>query len=154
MAQSNFSAIPGSRLRLACERALRLGALAPRIAERGPLCKKRIGHIIQPDGVAELREEQAHHVAPRRKRSRLLFDPRLPRQSWHKVVRNQVANLAQHGQIGCGWSRPAFLGFFHTCRVAAKSTDFNPFFAILWDACDFCPSCFFVSSLPRKGHSS
>ena len=80
--QNSSSAIGRSRSRLACERLLRLGGVAPRMADSGPECKPQgVAHVIESDGVRQLRVEQADHVAPRRK-VRAFSSTRVSRASW------------------------------------------------------------------------
>lgn len=53
--------------------------------------------------MGQLREEQAHHVAPRGERARLLVDPVLAREFGDEVRRDELAYLREHGQLGPGW---------------------------------------------------
>ena len=83
-----------------------------------------IAQIIQAKAVAELAVEQAHHMAPRRKAARLILGSRDPRNFWQKKRRNIIANLAQDGELGMGWS---YFDLVHPCRVAGANKKLQPF---------------------------
>src|ERR1700730_15915811 len=63
--QNSRSASAASRCLLAWERLLRLGALAPRKAESGPLCSRSASQTsFRPMAWVSLREEHAYHMTP------------------------------------------------------------------------------------------
>ena len=62
-----------------------------------------VANVVEPDGVGELREEQAHDMAPRREGARLLFDAMLAGELGHEVGRNEIAKLGEDGQRCLGW---------------------------------------------------
>jgi hypothetical protein len=72
MNRTRYGAIAGGRSQVSCvlvaiawERLLRLGALAPRKAEKRPTEEsERVADIIQADGMGQLSKEHAHHVTP------------------------------------------------------------------------------------------
>ena len=83
-----------------------------------------IAQVIQPEAVAELSVEQAHHRAPRRKTARLTLVASGPRNLRHQERRNVIANLAQDGELGTGWS---YFELIHPCRVAGANKRLQPF---------------------------
>ena len=85
---------------------------------------QRITQIIQAKAVAELVVEQAHHMTPRRKAARLILGSRGPRYLRHKERRNIIANLAQDGEIGTGWT---YFDLVHPRRVAGANKKLQPF---------------------------
>lgn len=109
-------------------------------AQRGeqiPVQPQSVADIIEPDGVGELRVEQAHQMAPGGKRARLPVHARRPRQLRHQMRRNEIANLPQHRKFVSAWSWPwSFLFlFFHVPaerqgNISTPSHLFSP--AIRW----------------------
>src|SRR5258708_23962489 len=75
---------------------------------------------------------QAHHMAPRRERARLILRPGGPRNFGDQVLGNKIANLLQDAELGAGWG---YFEFIHPCRVAGARKSSSPFSQILLDAC-------------------
>src|SRR5208283_4347149 len=76
------------------------------------------------EAVTKLRVEQAHHMAPRRKGACLTLGTSSPRNLRHQKRRNIIANLAQDGELGTGWS---YFVLIHPCRVAGANKKLQPF---------------------------
>jgi hypothetical protein len=95
---------------------------------------QRITHIVEPDGVSQLRVEHRHDMTPRRKCSASTGNAGLSRQIWHEMGRNEVAELAKNAEIGFRWAGMNFV--FHTLphgRFKTPRPSFPHFFPFLWD---------------------
>ena len=92
-----------------------------------------IAHIVEAHRVGELGKEHRDDMAPRRKRARLLLHARLPREPGHEMIGNEIADLAQHGELAANWRGGVGL-FFHTGFIAVNSAprQFIPFPAVGW----------------------
>ena len=51
-----------------------------------------------------------------------------------EVIRNEIAELAEEGELGARWWRACV--FFHPCRVADHPASASPFPFILWNGCE------------------
>jgi len=74
--------------------------------------------------MGQLPIEQTHHMAPRRKRARLILRSGSSRYFGDFVQRNKIANLAQDGELTSCWF-DAFL--FHPGLVAQAKRQANTF---------------------------
>ena len=83
-----------------------------------------ITQIIEPDAMSQLRIDQAHHMAPRRKRARLILDPGGARNFRDQVAGNKIANLTEDPELRTGWGH---FELIHPCRVAGANKKFQPF---------------------------
>jgi hypothetical protein len=83
-----------------------------------------VAQVIQAEAVAKLPVKQADHMAPRRKSARLTLGPGGARNLRHQKRRNVIANLAQDGELGTGWS---YFVLIHPCRVAGATKKLQPF---------------------------
>jgi hypothetical protein len=80
--------------------------------------------------MSQLRAQQAHGVAPRTERARLIFYASLPCYLGDFVFWNKIANLAQDVELASCW----FDRVFHACRVAGLYGQANTFlrFSVGW----------------------
>jgi len=85
-----------------------------------------VADVVEPDGMGELRINQADQMAPRTEGARFLVHAGLPCQLRHQIVGNQIANLPQHGKLASAWKGCCF---FHPCRVAGQ-TGFSKLFSL------------------------
>jgi len=92
---------------------------------------ERITHVVKSDAMRELGVQERDDVAPGRKGSGL--DITLPRQFRNQMRGNEVANLAEDGEVRACWI-DVFV--FHLCRVADFNSSIQHFFQFLRDACD------------------
>ncbi len=98
----------------------------PNTRQRSRVQLEGITQVIQADAMAQLRIAQAHHVAPRCERARLILRPGGPRNFGDQVLGNKIANLAQDAELGAGWG---YFEFIHPCRVAGAHKKFQPIFS-------------------------
>src|SRR5262249_18424840 len=87
---------------------------------------QRIAQIIQPDAMAQLGVDQANDMTPRLERARFILCPGGARNFGNEVLRNKIANLAQHVELAAGWND---FELIHPCRVAGANKNFQPFFS-------------------------
>jgi len=82
--------------------------------------------VVEPNGMGELGVDQADQMTPWAERPRFLVHAGLPRQPWHHVAGNEIANLPQYGKLAPAWNG----WFFHPCRVTGQTTfpSLFPFF--------------------------
>jgi len=73
--------------------------------------------------MGQLRIAQAHHMAPRAERARLILRPGGPCNFRDQVLGNKIANLSQDAELGAGWG---YFEFIHPCRVAGARKKFQP----------------------------
>src|SRR5258708_5479348 len=85
-----------------------------------------ITQVIQANTMGQLCIAQAHHMAPRRERARLILRPGGPRNFGDQVLGNKIANLLQDAELGAGWG---YFEFIHPCRVAGARKKFQPIFS-------------------------
>jgi hypothetical protein len=96
----------------------RLGRANPK--QRGHVQPERIAYVVQAQGVTDLRVHHRHNVTPRGKRSCLFIDTGFPRKLRHEMVRNELADLAQHGSV---LPVRLYIGFwFHTLSSDRSKT--------------------------------
>ena len=111
---------------------------APNRRERPTVQAQRITHIVEPDGVSQLRVEHRHNMTPCRKCSASTGNAGLSRQIWHEMGRNEVAELAKNAEIGSRWAGMVFV--FHTLphgRFKTPRPSFPCLFLhFLWDGCE------------------
>ncbi len=93
----------------------RRGGLAHR-EEGRHLEAQRIAHVVEPEGMADLRVNHRDHVTPRREGPRLGIDPGLTRQFRREIGRNEFDDLPQDRKVGAARLFGFFL--FHPCLVA------------------------------------
>lgn len=79
------------------------------MGEGGALEAQPVAHVVEADGMGELREKHRREVAADAEGAGLRFDSRLPRVLTDEPSRNEVEQLLEDGNIGSGWR---FL--FHT----------------------------------------
>jgi len=65
-------------------------------------------HIIETDGMRELREEHAHQLTSESERAGEGLRPLFPRQLREQMTRDEVAHLPQHCELTADWWRGAF----------------------------------------------
>jgi hypothetical protein len=94
--------------------------------ERAGVQAQAVANIVEPHGVRELGEEQADDVTPGFERSGFFLRPRVAGQLGHQMRWNEIAELAEDGELGAGWRVVGL--FFHPCRVAGKPTRANSTF--------------------------
>src|SRR5690606_1657379 len=58
-----------------------------------------VADIVEPNGVGQLRQKQAHNMAPRTNPALHLFHPMSTRKLGDKVRRDDFANLTQYGKM-------------------------------------------------------
>ena len=93
-----------SRVLLAFERVLRAGATtSPQTAEPAGMDAQGVANVVEPDGVGELGEEQAHDMTPRCEGACLFVDAMPACELGHEVGGNEFAKLGEDGQRGLGW---------------------------------------------------
>ena len=87
-----------------------------------------VAHVIESQGVRQLRIEEADHVAPRTEGATLLLHRMLAGQLGYQVIGNKVAELAEKRELSSRWL--ALSLFFHALpcgRVQTrKPTLFQP----------------------------
>lgn len=79
--------------------------------ERTRVQPQGVADVVEAQGVGELGEDQAHHMAPRRETAGFFCDARIPGQLGDEVRRNQIAELAQEGEAAARWLAERL--FFH-----------------------------------------
>src|SRR5258705_1941759 len=103
-AQNSCSAISAGRWRLALEKPLRLGAVAPRTLASGPEFSCRESHTsLRLDAMRQLGVGLAHDMTPGTERARLILSTRLPCQLRNRALRNDIADLPQDVELGTCW---------------------------------------------------
>lgn len=71
-----------------------------------------VAHIIQSDATRNLCIEHGDDMTPGREATRLLFCTSFTREFFDQMARNEIANLAESGDLAAGW----FSFFvFHPC---------------------------------------
>ena len=85
-----------------------------------------VTHVIETQAVSQLRVEQTDDVAPRAKGAGVIFDAGLARQFGHQVSRNEIAKLAENGELAGGWLVAGFL--FHALPCGKAQTRKPTFF--------------------------
>jgi len=102
--------------------------------ERAGMQTQCVTHLIEPQSMSELGEEQTNHMTPGRESSHPILAPGGTTQLGNQMGRNIIAKLPQNGKFAGGWFGSVFI-FFHTtpCGVAKA---FKPAFSLCpWDAC-------------------
>ena len=72
----------------------------------------RVADIVKTDGMGQLREQHADHMTPWTEGSRHGSHAGLARKFRNQMRRNQIANLSENAEFGCGWFG---VSFFHLC---------------------------------------
>ena len=62
-----------------------------------------VADIVESEGVGELREEQAGHMAPRGEGAGLLINPVLAGELRDEMRGSELAELGEDGQLGMSW---------------------------------------------------
>ena len=73
---------------------------------------QRVTDIIEANGVGQLRKKHAHHVTPWTEGPRHGIYTGITRKFRNQMRRNQIANLSENAEFGCGWFG---VSFFHLC---------------------------------------
>ena len=81
------------------ERVARRRPRSSNRAERSQMQSQRVAHVVQAPGVGDLRIEHRYDVAPSAEGALLQIDASLPRELRHQMIRNELAELAQHGNV-------------------------------------------------------
>lgn len=77
--------------------------LGPTDAPQFPrMVRRAVAHIVEPDGVRELRQKQQHHVAPRTDIALHPIHPVRPLELRNKVRGNDFTNMPQYGKLSFG----------------------------------------------------
>jgi hypothetical protein len=109
---------------------------APQGRERAGAQMQRVTHVIEAQGVSQLRVQQTDDMAPRTERAGGIFNPRVPRQFGNQMCRNEIAKLTQNGELADRWLVAGFL--FHALpsgkAQTRKPTFFTPQPSTLWDS--------------------
>jgi hypothetical protein len=71
--------------------------------ERTGVQPQRVTHVIETQGVRQLGVEQADDLAPRAERAGMVLDAGVARQFGDQMRRNQVAKLAENGELAGRW---------------------------------------------------
>jgi hypothetical protein len=82
-----------------------------------------VADVVEPDGVRELRVDQADEVAPGAEGARFPVHTGFLRQFRNQMRWNQIANLPQDRKLTAAWNGC----FFHPCRVAGQTGFSKPF---------------------------
>lgn len=94
--------------------------------ERTGVQTQGVTHIIEPQSVRQLGVEQADDLAPRTERAGVVFDAGVACQFGNQVRWNQVAKLAENGELTGGWLVAGFL--FHALPCGKAQTRTPTFF--------------------------
>ena len=62
-----------------------------------------VANVVEAEAVSQLGVKQTDDVAPGREIAPLFFDAGVPRQLGHQMRWNEIANLAQQGELAGGW---------------------------------------------------
>ena len=81
--------------------------------------------VIKPDGVADLRVDEADEMSPRAEGPRFGVNASLSRKLRNEMIGDEITKLAQNAQLRSGWSLG--FSFFHPCRVAGSPAQHQPF---------------------------
>lgn len=87
---------------------------------------QRVADVVEAEAVGQLGVKQTEDVAPGSELAPLIFHAGLPRQLGHQMRRNEVANLAQQGELAGGWLGGGFL--FHALPCGRAKTRKPTFF--------------------------
>lgn len=94
--------------------------------QRAGVQPQRIADVVETQTVGKLGVKQADDMAPGSELAPLIFHAGLPRQLGHQMRRNEVANLAQQGELAGGWLGCGFL--FHALPCGRAQTRKPTFF--------------------------
>jgi hypothetical protein len=76
---------------------------SPQTAEPAGMDAQGVANVVEPDGVGELGEEQAHDMTPRCEGACLFVDAMPACELGHEVGGNEFAKLGEDGPLGLGW---------------------------------------------------
>ena len=71
--------------------------------QRAGVKAQSVADVVEAEAVSQLGVKQTDDVAPGREIAPLFFDAGVPRQLGHQMRRNEIANLAQQGELAGGW---------------------------------------------------
>ena len=108
------------------EGVFRRGRGGAQCRQRAGVKAQRVADIVEPEAVGQLGVKQTDDMAPRSELAPLIFHAGLPRQLGHQMRRNEVANLAQQGELAGGWLGCGFL--FHALPCGRAQTRKPTFF--------------------------
>ena len=83
-----------------------------------------VANVVEPDGVGELRVDQADEMTPRAEAAGLFVHAGFPRQFRDQVRWNQMADVPQDGERTAAWGG----GFVHPRRVTGAGFHAKPIF--------------------------
>jgi hypothetical protein len=82
---------------------------SPQGTQRPRVQRQAVAHIVQTDGMGELRKKQAHQLTPVRKAPGQAFRSLFPHQLREQMTRDEVAHLPQHRHLAADrWSGAFF----------------------------------------------
>ena len=71
--------------------------------QRAGVKPQGVAHVVETQTVGDLGIKQAHDMTPRTERAGVIFDAGLTGQLRHQMRRNEVAKLAQQGELAGRW---------------------------------------------------
>jgi hypothetical protein len=108
------------------ERVFRRGRGGAQRRQRAGVKPQGVADVVETETVGQLGVKQADDVAPGSKIAPLIFHTGRTRQLGHQMRRNEVANLAQQGELAGGWLGCGFL--FHALPCGRAKTRKPTFF--------------------------
>jgi hypothetical protein len=85
------------------QRVFRRGRGGAQRGQRAGVKAQSVADVIEAEAVSQLGVKQTDDVAPGREIAPLFFDAGVPRQLGHQMRWNEIANLAQQGELAGGW---------------------------------------------------
>jgi hypothetical protein len=108
------------------QRVFRRGRGGAQRRQRAGVKAQRVADVVEPQTVGQLGVKQTDDMAPGSELAPLFFHAGVARQFGHQMRRNEVANLAQQGELAGGWLGCGFL--FHALPCGRVQTRKPTFF--------------------------
>ena len=99
----------------------------PHRRQRAGVKPQSVANVVEAEAVGQLGVKQTDDMAPGREITPLFFHAGLPRQLGHQMRRNEVANLAQQGELAGGWLVSSLI--FHALPCGRAQTRKPTFFS-------------------------
>ena len=95
--------------------------------QRAGVKPQSVANVVEAEAVSQLGVKQTDDMAPRGEIAPLFFHAGVPRQLGHQMRRNEVANLAQQGELAGGWLVSSLI--FHALPCGRAQTRKPTFFS-------------------------